>query len=90
MIRFHVFVYGIVQSVGFRNYIKIKANKLNIKGWIKNLEDGGIEAVFEGDENNVNDIIEHCKNGPYLAKVDNIIVKEEDYENEFKEFKIRF
>ncbi|MBI2667221.1 acylphosphatase [Candidatus Woesearchaeota archaeon] len=89
MIRFHVFAYGIVQSVGFRNYIKTKANKLNIKGWIKNLEDGRIKAVFEGEENNVNEILEHCKKGPYLAKVDNIIVKKEKYVNEFKDFEIK-
>ena len=58
MIRYHVFIYGIVQSVGFRNYIKTKANKLDIKGWIKNLEDGRIEAVFEGKDENVNEILD--------------------------------
>lgn len=88
MIRFHVFIYGIVQAVGFRNYIRTKANKLSIKGWIKNLEDGRIEAVFEGEDENINEILEYCKKGPYLAKVDNLIIKEEEYESKFKEFRV--
>tara|TARA_Y100000310_G_C20293137_1_gene628122 strand:- start:241 stop:510 length:270 start_codon:yes stop_codon:yes gene_type:complete len=87
MERVHIFVYGKVQMVNFRYYIKEKADKLNLKGWIKNNEDGSVEAVFEGQEKNINDITKFCKKGPSSAKVNIIKITEEKPEN-LQEFKI--
>jgi len=89
MIRYNVFISGKVQLVGFRSYIKKKADELGIKGWIRNLDDGRIEAVFEGEENNVKIILEYCKKGPISAEVKNLDMKKEEYKNEFKDFEIK-
>ena len=55
----HVFISGLVQGVFFRKKIKIKAEKIGVTGWVKNLSDGRVEAVFEGDEDKVKAIIKY-------------------------------
>jgi len=90
MKRIHVKIFGKVQGVGFRFSTKMMAKTLGIKGWIRNCEDGSVEAVFEGKESSVEKILEWCKRGPPLARVDGVEVKEEKYEGEFRNFEIRF
>lgn len=82
-----VFILGIVQGVFFRKFIKENADKLNIKGYAKNLENGNIEAFFEGSEEDIKKIIRLCKKGPNYAKIEEIKVIDEKPYN-FKEFKI--
>ncbi len=88
MKRVHVFVSGRVQGVNFRWNTKIVADKLGIKGWVRNLPDGRVEIVAEGDEGNIERFLDYVKKGPVLAKVENVDVKEEECKNEFKEFSI--
>jgi len=85
----HIFLFGRVQGVGFRAFIRKNASKSGIKGWAKNLNDGRVEAVFSGSEEEVNKLIELVKEGPRFAKVNNIEIKE-DINNDFKEFKIKY
>lgn len=59
-----VFISGIVQGIFFRNFIKENAEAYGIKGYVRNLEDGRVEAVFEGYDNDVNKMIEICKKRP--------------------------
>lgn len=87
MKRFHVFISGRVQSVFFRYNTKKAADKLNINGWIRNISDGRVEAVFEGKEEDLKKILNYCKRGPLLAKVTNIEVKKEKVKGE-KEFEV--
>ncbi len=87
MKRIHVEISGLVQGVGFRYSLYTKALQLGIKGWVQNKEDGNLEAVFEGDKDKLTKILDFCKKGPFLAKVKNINVKEEQYKGEGK-FKI--
>jgi len=68
----HVFISGSVQGVSFRYFVKINAQKLAITGWVCNTEDGGVEAVFCGEEKNVAELIELCKKGPMLADVNHV------------------
>jgi acylphosphatase len=82
-----VIIYGKVQGVGFRNFIFLHAKKLNVKGYVKNSPDGTVEAVFEGDEDNINKMIELCKKGPERARVDKIDIKEIEINN-YQDFKI--
>jgi acylphosphatase len=82
-----VIIYGKVQGVGFRNFVFLHAKKLNVKGYVKNNPDGTVEAVFEGDENNINKMIELCKKGPERARVDKIDIKEIEINN-YQDFKI--
>ena len=88
----HIFISGRVQGVGFRHFTKTNARQLGVKGWVKNLDDGRVEAIFQGDENLVNQLIEKCKKGPGSAYVKNLEVEDTD-ENEkgaFTDFKVRF
>ena len=86
--RAHIFVSGRVQGVFFRRNIKNKAEKLGLTGWVKNLADGRVEAVFEGDKDKIEEIIKWTEGGSFLAKVENLEVVWENYENDFQNFKI--
>jgi len=80
-VRAHVWISGRVQAVFFRTNTIKQASKLGLAGWVRNLENGQVEAVFEGAEADVKKIIEWCKKGTLLASVDNVRVKSETVEN---------
>jgi len=70
----HILVSGNVHGVGFRQYVKYHAKKLNVAGWITNLPNGKVEAVFQGPENGVMEMVKVSKRGPFLADVENVEV----------------
>lgn len=72
MKKAHLLISGRVQGVFYRAFTKEVAESLGLKGWVRNLRDGRVEAVFEGDEDKISIAIERCKEGPPFAKVDNI------------------
>ena len=82
-VRSHVFVSGKVQGVYFRQNTLQTANEHGVFGWVRNLPDGRVEAVFEGDEVAVNKVVEWCRVGPPASKVDKLDVKSERYTGEF-------
>jgi len=84
--RVHIIISGIVQNVGFRFHTRIKARNLDLKGFVKNLDSGEVEAVFEGEEEKVKEMIEWCKKGPDSALVKNVKVKFENNTGEFESF----
>ena len=88
MKRVNAKIHGFVQHVGFRNFVRKNAVKLGITGWVKNNFDGTVEAVFEGDDGAVSEIIEKCKTGSLLSIVDKVEVREEEPRKEFDEFHI--
>ena len=83
--RKKMIISGAVQGVFFRRFIYEHAKQLGLKGYVKNIEGGNVEAVFEGDEDKIKKMIDLCKNGPPTAKVENIKITEEKLKNE-KEF----
>ena len=83
----HVLITGDVHGVGFRQFIRYQARKYSIKGWVKNLPNGSVEAIFEGPEENVRKMINFAKKGPILADVKNVDVKEIPDEG-FEDFNI--
>ena len=87
--RVHIFVSGRVQGVFFRENTKKRAKKLGITGWVKNLSDGRVEAVFEGERSKVEEWINRTKKGPMFAKVDELKVMPEEYQGEFNNFEIK-
>jgi len=89
-VRAHILVLGRVQGVFFRENTQRKAKKLGVNGWIKNLSDGKVEAVFEGDKKSVGKIISWAKRGPILARVEGIDIEWQEYIEEFTEFEIRY
>ncbi len=84
--RAHVFVSGLVQGVLFRHNTKRQAQSLVVKGWIRNLPDGRVEAVFEGEETAVKALVDYCRHGPPYARVENVEVNYEGYKGEFIDF----
>lgn len=87
-VRFHIFVSGRVQGVFFRENMRKHAISLGIKGWVKNLNDGRVEAVFEGEKEKVEKIIEWAKKGSIMARIDNLEIVKEEHKGEFSNFTI--
>ncbi|MCW3995101.1 MAG: acylphosphatase [Candidatus Bathyarchaeota archaeon] len=85
-IRAHVFVSGRVQGVFFRQATKRQAQNHGVTGWVRNLPDWRVEAVFEGEETAVRALVDFCHHGPSSARVDNIEVNYEPYKGEFAGF----
>ncbi|MCD6381942.1 MAG: acylphosphatase [Candidatus Aenigmarchaeota archaeon] len=90
MRRVHVFISGKVQGVFFRAYTKKKADELGVTGWVRNLSDGRVEAVFEGPDEKIEEIIKWCWKGSPYSQVENVETIEEKYKEEFKIFEIRY
>ena len=88
-LRAHVVVHGYVQGVWFRASTKDAADRLGVTGWVRNLPDGSVEAVFEGAAKKVEEIVGWCHRGPAGAKVDNVEIQWEPYKKEFGHFDIR-
>jgi acylphosphatase len=87
-VRAHIFIGGRVQGVFFRQNTLIQARSLGVKGWVRNLADGSVEAVFEGDEPAVNKVVAYCHYGPKNAEVQKVEVSYENYSGKFDDFKI--
>ncbi|MFQ6105886.1 MAG: acylphosphatase [Candidatus Hydrothermarchaeaceae archaeon] len=89
-VRAHVYISGRVQGVFFRSHTRDMAVKLGLRGWVKNLWDGRVEAVFEGEKDKVEEMIIWCRKGSPYAKVEDIEVLWESYTGEFKSFDVVF
>ena len=90
LVRAHVIVSGRVQGVFFRSETQDEAHRKSIDGWVRNLSDGRVEAVFEGEKDRVDALVEFCRMGPPGAKVARTDVVWENYTGEFKTFSIRY
>ena len=88
-IRAVVTVAGRVQGVSFRAWTEQQATDLMVYGWVQNLPDGSVRAVLEGNEPAVRQMIEAMHSGPRFAEVTSVEVRFEDFEDEFRDFKIR-
>jgi acylphosphatase len=86
--RAHLFISGYVQGVFFRETTKRRADYLNVTGWVRNRDDGRVEAVFEGEAQDVKRLVEWCRHGPPMATVTNVDVKWENYVGQFDSFEI--
>ena len=80
MQRRHVVIYGFVQGVGFRFHVERAANSRGVAGWVRNRADGAVEAVFEGESEDVEALVDFCRRGPRGAQVDRVDVEEESAE----------
>ena len=88
-VRAHIRVSGTVQGVFFRAKTMNKAISLGATGWVRNLPDGRVEAVFEGEEDTVKSMVEYCRKGPKGAVVTVFDTKWEPFKGEFRDFRIR-
>ena len=89
-VRAHVYVNGRVQGVFFRSETQDEAMRHGLTGWVRNLADGRVEAVFEGEKELVEKLIDFCRQGPPGARVTNFEVAWENYTGEFRGFRVRY
>lgn len=89
-IRVSVVIHGCVQGVAFRHHTCRQALGFGVKGWVRNLPDGSVGGVFEGDASAVATLIDWCRQGPPAARVDRVDLLEEAFAGEFDDFTIRY
>lgn len=92
----HIFISGNVQGVGFRYFVRSNAKKLGLTGWVRNTEDGGVEAVLQSLENpetegkkKIEQMISLCKQGPFLAEVKHIGFEWEETNEPYNTFAVQ-
>ena len=88
--RIHIFVTGRVQGVFFRQSTKVMAIKNNVKGWVRNLDDGRVEIIGEGKIQDIDNLAHWCKTGPANSRVDEFELSEENVTDEFENFEVRY
>jgi acylphosphatase len=88
--RAHVFVSGNVQGVYYRANTRDAAREKGVEGWVRNLNDGRVEAVFEGEEDAVKAMVKWCHKGSRRAEVENVEVEWDEATDEFDGFDIRY
>lgn len=86
----HVFIQGRVQGVGFRHFAQVNAEEIGIYGWVKNLPDGQVEAVFAGPIDHIREMVNRCEQGPGSSRVDDIDVELREAHEEFESFEVRY
>jgi len=82
-----VYVFGIVQGIFFRAFVKEKAEELNIRGYVRNKDDGSVEIWIEGNNEDVDKMVDICKQGPPHAVINRFDILGEKFHG-FEEFKI--
>lgn len=82
-----LYISGTVQGIFYRNFIKDNAERYNVKGFVRNLEDSRVETFLEGNAEDVNKMIELCKQGPKHSKIISVQIKQESFQG-FSNFKI--
>lgn len=70
----HVIISGMVQGVGFRQFVRSNAKKLGLLGWVKNTEDNKVEAVFSGEKETIEKMLLICRKGPFMSEVKDVSV----------------
>lgn len=85
----HVFASGRVQGVNYRWHTLDTATSLSLKGWVRNLPDGRVEAEVEGEKETVNQLLEAMRKGPRLAQVTDLDVTEQTFEDKYHDFRVR-
>jgi len=88
MKRVHVYISGRVQGVFFRAETQRTATNLNLTGWVRNMDNGCVEALFEGEDKNVDQMLIWCHTGPPYARVDHVTISEESYTGSLRGFHI--
>jgi len=88
--RITISVFGRVQGVFYRSKAAREAKQLNLTGWVKNESDGSVKILAEGEEDNLEKLVEWAKQGPALARIDKIEVKWDKAQEEFKDFETKY
>src|SRR5688500_7565313 len=87
--RVHVLISGRVQGVAFRDAARNKAEELDLRGWVRNLVDGRVEALFQGPPAAVEQALVWCHQGPEAAAVKDVVTHDEPTRDDMSSFAIR-
>ena len=90
MKRVHVYISGRVQGVFFRAETQRTAKGFNLQGWVRNIADGRVEVLFEGEETSVDKMLDWCHIGPPAARVKEVLTVEESCTGESTDFSIKY
>jgi len=90
MKRLSINVHGMVQGVGFRYFVLRNAKNIGVTGWVKNLPDGSVAAVAEGDESKLNAFLDIVNKGPSFSNVSKVDVQWDEYKGSFTSFDVTF
>ena len=90
MKRYEIMIKGKVQGIGYRNFVRLKASRLNIKGFVKNIGSDSVEIVAEGNEIELNKFKQEVHRGPINAHIKEFNLKEKKTTGEFSSFEIEF
>ena len=85
--RAYILVSGRVQGVGFRFRTQVEARKLSLTGFARNVSNGDVEIIAEGEEESLKQLIDFCKKGPLIARVEKVRLEFADYKGEFQDFR---
>ena len=88
MIALHISIYGTVQAVGFRDWMKKSAEKKGVLGWVRNASDGSVEAFIQGEDENLNDLLALCWEGPDLADGEDVLTQDSNVDESMLSFDI--
>jgi acylphosphatase len=88
--KVHIFVSGLVQGVFFRSQTKNKAEEIGLFGWVRNLADGRVEILTEGEKDKLEKLVDWARKGPDSARVDGLEIDWQEFKGEFKDFEIRY
>ena len=88
--RVRLFVTGKVQGVFFRQALKVMAKKNHVFGWVRNLKDGRVETILEGEDVDVSHVVEWCHAGPANARVEDVEIRNEKFTGEFSKFEVLY
>lgn len=88
-VRVQVIASGLVQGVNYRWFVMERAKELSVRGWVKNLPDGRVEAELEGRKENVDLLLEAMKKGPNMAHVTGVSVVPLSGEKSYRDFQVR-
>lgn len=86
--RAHIFISGRVQGVFFRDHTRRWASSLGLSGWVRNLGDGRVEVMAEGEKEKIENLIGKLNEGPPMSRVENVAAEWEEYKGEFSGFNI--
>ena len=86
--RAHIFVSGRVQGVFYRDHTRRWAISSGLSGWVKNLADGRVEVLVEGEKKKIEGLIDRLREGPPMSRVENVAAEWEEYTGEFSDFRV--
>ena len=90
MVQYEIKVSGRVQGVGYRYFVQKQAQIFQLKGWVRNVADGGVLVMVQGDKVVIDTFVDYLRIGPTMSRVTNIVSTPVKFNEEFPDFRIRY